>query len=151
MQWCGRGLGAVDVAYCIAASADESLFAGGRDARAAVQGLAAGYHRALLLGLVAHGAAADPAAAAALLPAADFQVQLEWAWIDLARVAVGDHMGSITKAALEARRGQMAFNAYNKSLPVARALLEVADRYLRARESAAARDAMLAKMAEARA
>ena len=29
LQWCGRGIGAVDVAYCIAASADASAFEGG--------------------------------------------------------------------------------------------------------------------------
>jgi hypothetical protein len=63
--------------------------------------------------------------------------QFEWAWIDLARIVLGEHWQSITRDILEARTGKMVFNAYNKSLPVGRMLLEVADTYLRNRAAAA--------------
>ena len=148
-QWTGRGLGAVDVAYCIAASADPSVFTraagNGNDgdlldsladspACKVAQRLIGDYHTHLLRAFVACGAAADQDAAAALLPAEVFQVQFEWAWIDLTRCVVGDQWGSITPDVLKGRRGQMNFNAYNKAIEMAGVLLEVADVYLRRRE-----------------
>ena len=148
-QWTGRGLGAVDVAYCIAASADPSVFtraegnANAGDLRDSLadspackvaQRLIGDYHTHLLRAFVACGAAADQDAAAALLPAEVFQVQFEWAWIDLTRCVVGDQWGGITPDVLKGRRGQMNFNAYNKAIEMAGVLLEVADVYLRRRE-----------------
>eukprot|EP00961_Rhodomonas_salina_P063614 855073-Rhodomonas_salina.1 len=137
MQWCGRGLGAVDVAYCIAASADPSLFPAGADAAAVVQSLVDEYHGRLLASLVKSGVAADAGAAAVAFPAHTFQVQFEWAWIDLARVCVGDHWASLTREVLGARRGKMAFNACNKSEQVQRMVAELTHRYLTRREQAA--------------
>ena len=138
MQWCGLGLGAVDVAYCIAASADASVFvadAGRRDTVAIVGRYVREYYECLLAAFVKYGNATDSTAAAALLPMEVFQVQFEWAWIDLARVVVGDHWGSLTKAVVASREGKMSFNAYNKCTEVGRAVMELADAYLRRREA----------------
>ena len=60
--------------------------------------------------------------------------QFEWAWIDLARVCVGDHWSTITKDILSSRRGKMAFNAYNKSEKVARFVACLTNVYLDRRE-----------------
>ena len=76
-------------------------------------------------------------AASAVLPAKVFQEQFEWAWLDLARVCVGDHWGSVTKEVLAARRGKMSFNAYNKSEAVARMVAGLTDVFLKRREQAA--------------
>lgn len=142
MQWSGLGLGAVDVAYCIAASADKSIFAAdagaaGSNALAVVQRYVCEYHSSLLAAFVKHGAAADAAAAAALLPIHVFQEQFEWAWIDLARIVIGDHWSRLTRDAMAAREGQMSYNAYNKSLEVGWVVVELVDEYLRRREAAA--------------
>ena len=71
----------MDVAYCIAASADKTVFEGGtdQDAYTAAQGYVDGYYRELLEGFVQHGVAPDSRAAAALLPQTTFQEQFEWA------------------------------------------------------------------------
>eukprot|EP01051_Picozoa_sp_SAG22_P009565 SAG22_NODE_805_length_7096_cov_28.481206_5_plen_276_part_00 len=83
LQWCGCGLGAVDVAYCIAASADPSVFEGagegGPVAVAQVERLIREYHAHLLAGFVQHGVAPDLPAARAVLPADIFQVQVGFA------------------------------------------------------------------------
>ena len=50
LQWCGRGLGAVDIAYCIAASAGGAVFGSGGDAAAVTQRLLDDYHAHLLAG-----------------------------------------------------------------------------------------------------
>ena len=133
-QWCGCGLGAVDVAYCIAASADKSVFAGGRPTHAVIQGYLDDYYSALLSAFIEFGVAADASSSAALLPADVLQEQFEWAWIDLSRVIVGDHWGSLTREMVAAREGKPSFNACNKSLEVGRATMELADEYLRRRE-----------------
>ena len=86
MQWCGRGIGAVDVVYCIAASAGPTLIPAGGDPAVVVQSLVDEYHKTLLSSFVKYGVATDLASAAAVLPADVFQEQFEWAWIDLARV-----------------------------------------------------------------
>ena len=140
-QWCGLGLGAVDVAYCIGASADPSVFSDGNDSdsgsnvQTIVQGYLDDYHQSLLEAFLQHGVASDAATATTLLPREVFQTQFEWAWIDLVRVVIGDHWSTITKAILAEREGKMAFNAYNKSLPVAMALTELAHVYLQRREA----------------
>ena len=58
-------------------------------------------------------------------------LQFEWAWIDLARVVVAEWWASCTNATFEARQGKMAFNACNKSLPIASMLVELTDEYLK--------------------
>jgi phosphoribosylglycinamide formyltransferase-1 len=138
MQWCGRGIGAVDVVYCIAASIDPKLIPEGTGgAVALVQSLVDEYHSTLLASFIKSGVASDAAAASAVLPAKVFQEQFEWAWLDLARVCVGDHWGSVTKEVLAARRGKMSFNAYNKSEAVARMVAGLTDVFLKRREQAA--------------
>ena len=140
MQWCGKGIGAVDVVYCIAASADPSQIpvfgsaAAVTEAVQFVQSLAYEYHCALLDAFVLYGVASDAHAASAVLPADVFREQFEWAWIDLSRCCVGDHWGTITKEIISARRGKMAFNAYNKSEAVATLVATVTDEYLRRHE-----------------
>ena len=143
MQWCGRGIGAVDVVYCIAASADPKLIPVGADPAAVVQSLVDEYHNMLLASFVKYGVASDLVSASAALPVEVFQEQFEWAWIDLARVCVGDHWGSVTKDILATRRGKMAFNAYNKSEPVQRMVAQLTDVYLKRRELAAGGQASL--------
>jgi hypothetical protein len=143
MQWCGRGLGAVDLVYFIAASAGPTLIAQGADVAAVVQNLVDEYHTTLLASFVKFGVTTDVASASVALPAEIFQVQFEWAWIDLARVCVGDHWGAVTKEILLTRRSKMAFNAYNKSEPVQRMVAELTDVYLKRREQAADKQASL--------
>lgn len=145
LQWCGRGIGAVDIVYCIAASADPNLIplaGSSKEASEAsvvmIQGLVDEYYNTLLHGLVTYGVADDAQSATNVLPAAVFMEQFEWAWIDLARVCVGDHWSSVTKEVLAARRGKMAFNAYNKSETVATLVASVAHEFLIRREHASA-------------
>ena len=74
LQWCGRGIGAVDVAYCIAASADASAFEGG--AHSATQALLDEYHQHLLGAFERYGVAENAADAAKVLPRETFQEQV---------------------------------------------------------------------------
>ena len=151
MQWCGTGIGATDVAYCIAASAHPDLFSGSAAVRVeeqafsnagshmavtVVDSLVRVYHQSLLAALVSHGVTGDLGEAAALLPEQTLQVQVEWAWIDLARVVIGEHWSSVTKEVLTERQGHMSFNAYNKSLTMAHRIMQITDEYLRRREAA---------------
>ena len=94
------------------------------------------YHQSLLAALVSHGVTGDLGEAAALLPEQTLQVQVEWAWIDLARVVIGEHWSSVTKEVLTERQGHMSFNAYNKSLTMAHRIMQITDEYLRRREAA---------------
>ena len=137
MQWCGKGIGAVDVAYCIAASVDPNLIPLSESAASAnetvkmVQSLADEYYSTLVEAFVLYGVASDAQSASAALPAGVFKEQFEWAWLDLARVCVGDHWSTITKEILSSRRGKMAFNAYNKSEAVATFVAVLTDEYLK--------------------
>lgn len=99
-----------------------------------VQSLADAYYSTLLEAFVLYGVASDAQSASAALPASVFMEQFEWAWLDLARVCVGDHWSTITKEIVSARRGKMAFNAYNKSEAVMTFVATLTDEYLRRRE-----------------
>ena len=104
-QWSGPGLAAVDVAYCIWASASlEVLAEDGGEAR-----LVAAYHSSLVEALAAAGVAGDE-----IPPLAAFEREYELALLDLARVVVGEHWKTATPESLEARRGELTFAAYNK-------------------------------------
>lgn len=130
-QWAGLGLGAVDVAYCLAAAADPStlplpLPAG----RGGTGTYVKFYYECLVEGFVRFGVAADPQSARSVLPEGVFQRQFQWAFIDHARVVIADHWKTITPDALAAREGKMLFNACNKSLHVATWMVALADRCL---------------------
>jgi len=116
-QWSGIGIGAVDVAYCIAASIDESVATlGGSEI---VPNLLAHYHTTLMESFVENNVASNLAEATGILPFPVFRRQFVVAFIDLARVVIGDHWKTITPQVLKERTGKLVFNAYNKSLPVA--------------------------------
>ena len=138
MQWCGRGLCAVDVAYCIAASADESVFDSPSSDVAPysiLQSYLDDYHGHFIAALVQHGVSADLQTAMSVLPRDVFQAHFDWAWIDLARVVIGDHWGTIDQSVFESRAGKMSMNAYNKSLPVARHFVSITDACLNQRQA----------------
>ena len=123
-QWTGVGLGAVDVAYCIAASAHDSLFENMAE-------YLAYYHEQLMVYFVEDGLASSLEHAESFFPMPVFQAQFRSAFLDLVRVVIGDHWKTITKETFAARDGMLAFNAYNKSLKVASWIVKLADSYLK--------------------
>ena len=84
-QWTGFGLGATDVAYLIASSAEAGLLTADGAGEAA---LLDAYHADLTAALVEFGAAPDAAAAQALYPRGALQEQYETALLDVFRLAV---------------------------------------------------------------
>jgi len=110
-QWSGPGLAAVDVVYCIWASASADLLEEPQgEAR-----LLVAYHTRLVEALVAAGVARDEEQAhGEILPFAVFEREYTWALLDLARIVVGEHWKTVTPESLAERRGKLTFNAYNK-------------------------------------
>ena len=122
-QWSGPGLAAVDVSYCIWASASLELLGGEVEAGGGEAGLVEAYHSSLVKALEAAGFAGEE-----IPPLATFEGEYELALLDLARVVVGEHWKTATPESLEARRGELTFAAYNKCPSLACCLMRrVAD------------------------
>ena len=137
MRWCGPGLGAVDVAYCMAVSADESVFgkcSGDHNVEAAVMEYLDYYYSCLLEGFVAAGIADDLRGAYQTLPREIFQDQFEWAWIDLTRAAIGARWDKVKRRFFEERAGKISHDVQKKSLITMYLLVELAHTFLLRRE-----------------
>ncbi len=132
-QWTGVGLGAPDIAYCIAASASPEAVPLGLSHEAVIQEYLNMYHTTFQEALVHFHAdvAADARAAAAVLPRHVLQRQFEVAIVDLARVAIAEYWATITPEVFAARSGNISFN---KSRHVAQWLVETTHAYLQRME-----------------
>lgn len=130
-QWTGKGLCATDVAYCILASMSPEDCAA-PDAAPEVEWLRL-YHASLKCAMVDLGVAPDESAAAELLPFAQFEQEYQWAFLDLCRAAIaspggmwqaGKLLSTLRQREAMHERGYLVFNAYNKSVAVAKWMME---------------------------
>lgn len=124
----GVGIGAVDVAYCIAASASASVLP--LDDLSAVDVYLKFYYQSLIEGFLHFRVFQNEVEARAALPENVFTTQFCNAFIDLARVVIADHWKCVTPETLQAREGKLSFNAYNKCGRMAKWMVALTDQYL---------------------
>jgi hypothetical protein len=102
----------VDLAYCIAASSSSQLISSDGASEATLLSFYLDCLVEHLVRLDVYDTEADAREAA---PFAVLRRQYDTAFLDLARVVIAEHWGTLTLEQLKHREGKMSFNAYNKS------------------------------------
>ena len=127
-QWAGHGLGAVDLAYFIAASVAPELLQGDGE-----KSIIEAYYVALQKALVEFGAAASKEAAETMITRSTLLMQYETALLDLFRIVVSYHWPRIKACpeVLKKKAGGMGVNGYNKNVQQARWLILTCNRLLK--------------------